>query len=436
MACASSRAVELVAFFQLRKQPSNGAQLENLLYVWCYSVGLRIERAYSYTPPSKEDFGQIDYTAHSGSLDFFNWKTGQHMVIDLCFAPEVIMLPMSWEPLRVPERIMACPHSMGMAPCRCCRWDNLGYMCKGAWREFEEMNPGQVIFLLHGFWFFWAWLFCMMLKLAKNKIIVNFQFIGLKYPPVLKSSSFYLWHVPSVVQLWFESARFWTLWSDRFLMKTSRPQVGSNPLCVSTSTCPARSCLTPAVGPNPPPDMERPCLFSNGVKDDRNKNMAVSWKLTFLIFKYVGIWMNMMEWSGMDHLRSSGHKVTCHPVAKAKHVEMLGNHDIIKGIMHIVAGQDRHISDEDRIFSRTGEISWRINKRLRNRERENCWANPAMVGKKIKKHVINYKVLLWSKVILSNVSRSIVKRLQKLQIIFTESQNAAFLAINFFSSPL
>lgn len=55
---------------------------------------------------------------------------------------------------------------------------------------------------------------------------------------------------------------------------------------------------------------------------------------------------------------------------KAKHVEMLGNHDVIKDVLHIVAGEDNHLSSEDRIFSRIGEISWRINKRLRQ-AREN-----------------------------------------------------------------
>ncbi len=55
---------------------------------------------------------------------------------------------------------------------------------------------------------------------------------------------------------------------------------------------------------------------------------------------------------------------------QAKHVEMLGNHDVIKDVLHIVAGEDLHLSSEDRIFSRIGEISWRINKRLRQ-AREN-----------------------------------------------------------------
>ena len=51
-------------------------------------------------------------------------------------------------------------------------------------------------------------------------------------------------------------------------------------------------------------------------------------------------------------------------------MEMLGNHDVIKDVLHIVAGEDNHLSSEDRIFSRIGEISWRINKRLRQ-AREN-----------------------------------------------------------------
>ena len=48
----------------------------------------------------------------------------------------------------------------------------------------------------------------------------------------------------------------------------------------------------------------------------------------------------------------------------SKHVEMLGNHDVIRDVMHIASGQDAHLA-EDRIFSRIGEISWRVNKRLR-----------------------------------------------------------------------
>ena len=36
-----------------------------------YGVGLRTERAYSYTEPTSMDsFGQIDYRAHSGNWEF------------------------------------------------------------------------------------------------------------------------------------------------------------------------------------------------------------------------------------------------------------------------------------------------------------------------------------------------------------------------------
>lgn len=44
-------------------------------------------------------------------------------------------------------------------------------------------------------------------------------------------------------------------------------------------------------------------------------------------------------------------------------MEMLGNHDGIKDVMHIVAGQDRHLQ-EDHNFSMILEISDRVNKRL------------------------------------------------------------------------
>ena len=59
----------------------------------------------------------------------------------------------------------------------------------------------------------------------------------------------------------------------------------------------------------------------------------------------------------------------------SKHVEMLGNHDVIRDVMHIVAGRDGHLA-EDRIFSRIGEISWRVNKRLRKSKASRKTAPP------------------------------------------------------------
>lgn len=47
----------------------------------------------------------------------------------------------------------------------------------------------------------------------------------------------------------------------------------------------------------------------------------------------------------------------------AKHVEILGNHEVIQDIVHIVAGQDDSVR-EDRVHSRIDEISRRVTRRL------------------------------------------------------------------------
>ncbi|CAJ1374795.1 unnamed protein product, partial [Effrenium voratum] len=51
----------------------------------------------------------------------------------------------------------------------------------------------------------------------------------------------------------------------------------------------------------------------------------------------------------------------------AKHVEMLGNHDIIKDVMHLAAGREDVLSN-DRDYSRIGEIAWRVSQRIRTHQ--------------------------------------------------------------------
>merc|ERR1712228_224233 len=51
----------------------------------------------------------------------------------------------------------------------------------------------------------------------------------------------------------------------------------------------------------------------------------------------------------------------------AKHVEILGNHEVISDILHVAAGQDEHLVSS-RIFSRIDEISQRVTQRLRSEQ--------------------------------------------------------------------
>ncbi|CAJ1370765.1 unnamed protein product [Effrenium voratum] len=91
------------------------------LKVFCmYGVGVRTERAYSYTNPAPgETFGRIDYTSHSVSDD-------------ASYALGAI------ESARM-DYGLSTVDGDGTVPLL-----SLGYMCKGAWRDFPELNPANI----------------------------------------------------------------------------------------------------------------------------------------------------------------------------------------------------------------------------------------------------------------------------------------------------
>ncbi len=59
-------------FFPAAHGPGSSLPRAPKLKMFCmYGIGLRTERAYSYTEPTSVDgFGQIDYRAHSGNWEF------------------------------------------------------------------------------------------------------------------------------------------------------------------------------------------------------------------------------------------------------------------------------------------------------------------------------------------------------------------------------